>query len=164
MSLSLSAWFVMGLVVFFVLWFIPNNPVRGFYELVSTDPSSTVASSPAYLGFESQLDTLELWVASPLSSLVGGIVLGLMMGVVYGEGKLYRWAGGCGLFVYFLCLAFLWGGKLQSQQMHFHPTDITAQSVVAQIFALVFWTGLYIGGAEVGRRLRNMRTRPATAG
>jgi hypothetical protein len=153
----------MAIVIVWIMWFIPDNPARTWVELVTTSNSPTVASSQLYQSLVSQIDSLELFVVSPLAMLAGGIMLGTMMGEEYGVTHLYRWAAGCGAFLNIIALGFLWGNKLVSQGMRVSPGDITAQVVTAQLLALVFWIGMYVVGAEIGRRLHNFRTRPATA-
>lgn len=169
MSLGAAAWVsivwavVAGLVLAAVLWFIPNNAFRAAYDLLFHDPSPTISRSDLYITLMNQVDQLSMFVVTPLSMLVGGIALGVTLGEEYGSTVLYRWAAGCGTFINLALLTFLWGNKLVAQGMHLAPGQVTPTFLSVQLLALIFWIGMYVVGAEIGRRFHKPRATAVAA-
>ena len=94
----------------------------------------------------------QMFYQMPLSMFFGGVLLGKWLGEEYGPRTLYKWAAGCGIGIFLASNIFLWGGKLISQNMHLSSADFTNQIILGNIFAFVLWVGLYLFGAEIGRR------------
>lgn len=163
-ALSVAVSVGAGLAYMLISLAFPHSPELLLIQLMSGNESAEITSSPLYQSLWSQVFTQQIFIQMPISMLAGGIVLGRKLGDEYGLRKLYIWAAACGIFNFIAPNLFLWIGKLVNQNMHLNPGDVTSQLLVANLFAFLLWVGLYILGADIGRRFRKSGTpRTATA-
>jgi hypothetical protein len=147
-----------GLVMYGILYSMPNSPIHAWLDLNLYNASPNLASTRQYQDLISQIDVLELWLVSPLTMLAAGLVLGRIIGDDYGTKHLYQWALGISAFMIGTFLAFLWGNKLVHQGMRLTPWDLPPSLIVAQLIAFIFWVGMAVVGAEIGRRFHKSQT------
>jgi len=159
-ALSVVVSIIVAIVYVLVSLAIPNSPESLLVQLVAGNESSELSSGLLYQNLWSQVFTQQMFIQMPLSMLAGGITLGLRLGESFGVRKLYSWAAYCGIFIFLASNCFLWLGKLVNQGMRLNAGDLTPQIAVAYLFAFLLWVGLYVCGADIGRRF--FRTRPTS--
>ncbi|MGO8670116.1 MAG: hypothetical protein ACLQVD_01925 [Capsulimonadaceae bacterium] len=153
MVLSFFACIATGCVATFVLYEIPDTPVHNIVELVRGNYWAGIMSSDLFQQFLDGVDWYELLVVSPLSMLALGITVGILLREDYGTAKLYRTAGFTAALTLLLALACDWTMQLSGQGWKLKVYNLPPSFIAAQLFGLVFWSGIAVIGAEIGRRL-----------
>jgi len=163
-ALSVFVSIVVAVAYFLVSLLFPNSPEVLLIEYVRGNQSLDMTRGVLYHNLWAQVSTQQMFVQMPLSMLAAGLVLGRRIGDEYGIRKLYSWAAGCGTFIFVASEVFYWGGILVQQNMRLLPGELAPEVILANILAFILWVGLYVCGADIGRRFYKTRTpRTATA-
>ncbi len=158
-ALGLAAALAASIVIAVVSVMLPGTPAHQFYSLVSHIQSATLPLDPLYQEWSDQISEEEVFFATPLSLLCGGLALG-WLAPSYVEKRRVLLAGGLmGFGVVAASIAFVWVFGVLDQNALNHieggqQVKITAppELIFKQAISAILWTAVCVGGTWLGRR------------
>ena len=159
--LGLAAALAAGIVIAVVSVLLPGTPAHQFYSLVSHIQSATLPLDPLYQEWSDKISEEEVFFATPLALLCGGLALG-WLAPSYEEKRRVLLSGGLmGFSVVAASVAFVWVFGVLDQNALNHieggqQVKITAppELIVKQAVSAVLWTVVCVGGTWLGLRGR----------
>jgi hypothetical protein len=161
-GLSVAAILIVGLGYFFIEANIPGTAVRNFLLLVITN-GQVSPRSELYRALFAHIEMEDALIASPLSLLCGGLVLGRLIPSRFTRARLMRIATVVSVGVILAFMFFVWGLIIAGQHGHLRPGEVDTHKAWVQTACAFGWIAAYLVGAWCGVAWRDRRERAGAA-
>ena len=159
--LGLAATLAAGILIAVVSVLLPGTAAHQFFSLVSHIQSATLPLDPLYQEWADKLSEEEVFFATPLSLLFGGLTLGWLAPSYVDRRRVLLSGALLGFGVVAASVAFVWVfGTLDQKALNHieggQQVNITAppELIVKQVISAILWTAICVGGTWLGLRGR----------